>query len=496
MSLSVAFNTARSSLMNTTGQIAVSGMNVAGASDPSYSRKLSLTTTTSDGSARLLSVTRATDLAVYDRMLGATSSAAHQDALLSGIERLQLTIGDAETGWSPAALLGELDSALQQYASSPDNDAYAQNVVTQAGALAKGLNDATTEVQAVRAQADADMAASVAKINELLETFQTLNTAVVKGSALGGDVTDEMDARDSIVAQLSEELGVDVVRRAGNDMALYTEGGVTLFDKTARTVSFEPTLAYGAATTGKSVRVDGVPVVGPEVTTQGLRSGRLLGFAELRDDVAVTYQAQLDEIARGLIATFAEVDQSGVDVDRVGLFAWSSAAPPADLAAGETVVPGTTAGLAGQIKVNRAVDPAQGGELTRIRDGGVNGTDYVYNADGMASYAQRLADMTSALAAPRTDFSPTTELSSTQSLAGFASSSIGWLEGLRAKVSAEVDYQSTLLATASTALSNATGVNVDDEYARQLQLEQAYHASAKLIGIVDELFQTLFAAVG
>ena len=104
--------------------------------------------------------------------------------------------------------------------------------------------------------------------------------------------------------------------------------------------------------------------------------------------------------------------------------------------------------------------------------------------------------MADTLAGTRTDFSSATELSSTQSLAGFAAASIGWLEGRRSLVSAEADYQSTLLATASTALSNATGVNVDDEYARQLQLEQAYQASAKLLGIVDELFDTLFAAVG
>ena len=46
-----------------------------------------------------------------------------------------------------------------------------------------------------------------------------------------------------------------------------------------------------------------------------------------------------------------------------------------------------------------------------------------------------------------------------------------------------------------TALSNAVGVNLDDEYAQQLQLEQSYQASSKLITVVNSMFQTLLDAV-
>jgi flagellar hook-associated protein 1 FlgK len=45
------------------------------------------------------------------------------------------------------------------------------------------------------------------------------------------------------------------------------------------------------------------------------------------------------------------------------------------------------------------------------------------------------------------------------------------------------------------ALSNATGVNLDDEMSRLLDLEHAYQASAKLIATIDNLYQMLFQAV-
>ena len=491
MSLSVAFTTARSSLANTTTQITVSGKNVAGANDPTYSRKILSTTTTSDGSARLTTIGRATDAAVYSRMLAATTTLAGQEALLSGIERLQQTVGDTEDGWSPAALIGKLDSALSQYANAPEDGALAQQVLTSADNLAKTLNTATSSVQAVRAQADADMAASVRTINDLLSRFQVLNDAVIRGTSAGTDVTDEMDARDAIVAKLSEELGVEVQLRENNDMALYTDGGVTLFDKTARSVTFTATLSYGADTVGGAVFIDGIPVTSPSATTMPLQGGRLVGLATLRDEVAVTYQAQLDEIARGLLVAFAEADQVGADVNRLGLFNYENTlTPPAD-----TEVPGYTAGLAGLIRVNAAVDPAQGGDLKLIRDGGINGADYVYNGAAADSFSGRVLEQLGALNGTQ-PFDAAAGLPTSQTLKDFAASSIGWLEGKRANVSTDVGYQSTLLATASTALSNATGVNIDDEYARQLQLEQSYQASAKLLSIIQNLYDTLFAAVG
>jgi flagellar hook-associated protein 1 FlgK len=488
VSLSVAFNTARSSLKATTTQIAVSGKNVAGASDPSYSRKIVSTTTTADGAARLTATSRATNVPVFLRMLEATSASAGMDVLLSGIERLQETIGDSEDEGSPAALIGKLDSALRLYANTPDDENLGEAVVAAAGNLATKLNEATDAVQTLRADADADIATSVKRVNDLLAQFEDLNKTIVAGTALGEEMTDELDARDAILAQLSEEMGISVVSRENNDLVLYTDGGVTLFETTARSVTFAATPVYGAATVGNAVYVDGVPVTGSGATMP-LQAGSLVGLTTLRDETAVTYQNQLDEIARGLVAAFAESDQSGGGgPDLAGLFTYAGG--PAIPAAGTVMT-----GLAGLISVNAAIDPAQGGDVTLLRDGGVNGAAYDYNAENGASFSGRLQGLVSALGAPQS-FASAAGITTSTSLAGFGSASVSWLEGRRQNAASDVEYQSTLLAKASETLSNATGVNVDDEYANQLQLEQAYQASAKLMSIIDELYDTLFGAVG
>ena len=487
MSLSVAYNTARSSLQASQSQMAVVSRNTSGASDPNYSRKLAVLTTT--GGVARVTVFRASDQALLTKMLETTSASATQKALLEGLQKLSQTIGDPELDQSPAARVGALNSALQQYANAPDSTAMAQAFVKAASNLADSLNQATAAIQAVRLEADGGMAASVARINDLLTKFEKANQQVVSGTALGADVSDAMDTRDGLIAQLSEEMGITVVPRAGNDIALYTDGGVPLFDRTARPVTFNPTTVFGAGTTGGDVFIDGIRVTG-DGALMPLNSGNLVGLAKLRDEVTVDYQTQLDEIARGLIAAFAESDQSGAaQPDMPGVFTFAGAT-------GVPTMP-ASAGLAGLIKVNDAVDPAKGGKFENIRDGGINGADYVYNSagNGNAAFSQRLYALADGMTAQRPiasglGFGPTASLQSLASLSG------SWIENARQSASQSVEYQTTLLGHASEALSNATDVNMDDETALMLQLEKSYSASAKLLSVIDQMLKTLLSVVG
>lgn len=488
MSLSVAYNTARSSLQASQSQMAIVSRNITGASDPSYSRKIAALVT-QGGAARVVTL-RASDAALLSKMLETTSDAATQKALLEGLEKLSQTVGDTELDESVAARIGALDSALKQYANAPDNQQYARAFVKAANDLASSLNQATTAVQAVRLEADGKIAASVARINDLLAKFEKANQEVMSGSALGADVTDALDTRDSLIAQLSEEIGITVVPRAGNDIALYTDSGVPLFDRTARTVTFDQTTVYAPGTTGKAVYIDGIQVTGVG-SPMPLNSGNLVGLIAIRDEVAVTYQSQLDEIARGLIEAFAEKHQSDPTQPNLpGVFTFAGAASV-------PTMPAPT-GLAGLIKVADEIDPTKSasGAYEKIRDGGINGTSYGYNPNpDDTAFSSRLYGLLGELAKEQ-PFDPSLGLGAKVSLQEFASSSASWVESSRQSADQSLAYRNTLLAHASEALSNATDVNEDDETALMLQLEKSYSASARLISVIDQMLKTLLNAVG
>jgi flagellar hook-associated protein 1 FlgK len=284
-------------------------------------------------------------------------------------------------------------------------------------------------------------------------------------------------------------VGVRTITRADNDMVIFTDSGVTLFESRVRTVSFSPTLFFSAGAAGNPVYVDGVPITGNG--SMAIDSGRLKGLTSVRDDVAITYQRQLDEIARGLVEVFAESDQSAVPTlpDATGLFTYPGAPP---------IPPSGVVldGLAGSISVSASVDPVQGGDPELLRDGGISGNPaYIYNLSGAAGYSDRLLQLVDRLQQPRS-FDPAASADPSATVSGFASSSIAWLQEARRSASADAEYKHTLLERSSEALSKADGVNLDAEMTTMLELERSYQASGKLISTIDSMLGSLLAAIG
>ena len=56
--------------------------------------------------------------------------------------------------------------------------------------------------------------------------------------------------------------------------------------------------------------------------------------------------------------------------------------------------------------------------------------------------------------------------------------------------------QQNVNQTATTALSNATGVNLEQQAADVLRYQQAYQAMAQVISISNQMFTSLIQAVG
>ncbi len=511
MSLSSAFNIISSSFVANAAQTALISSNIANANTKGYSTKTANVATAPYGGVEVSSITRAADSALLDQVLQSTSQSASQQALSKGLTTLAATVSDSasassssgstQSGQSPSAMLSNLQSALATYQASPSSLSAADAVVTAANNLAASLNSASATVQQVRSQADSDMASAVKTINSLLSQFEQANNTVVNGLATGADVTNAEDSRDQILTQLSQQIGISTVASANGSISIYTDSGVTLFQGTPRTVSFAPSTALPAGVAGNAVMVDGVAITGAS-SPMPIQSGALAGLAALRDTVAPEYQAQLDQIANGLISAFAETPQSTP--------AAASPTPPASLPGlftfqGATGMPASATGLAALIKVNASVDPSQGGNANLLRDGGIadpsdaypstsGGSVYSYNTTGAASYTGRIAQLVAGITTAQA-FDPAAGLGASDSLADYANASVSWLQGQNQQASDAATYQNSLLTQATGALSNATGVSLDAEMTNMLNLENTYTTSAKLLNTVTAMFNSLLAAV-
>ena len=458
-----------------------------------------MSSTSSYGGADVASITREANAGLLEQVSSSTSQAATQQAISDGLTTLAQTVDDSssatstsganQNGASPSAMLANLRSALATYANSPTSSSAADAVVSSASDLASSLKSASATVQQVRETADQKMASSVSTINSLLNQFTAANNAVVTGLQTGANVSSAADTRDSIVTQLAQQLGVSTTIAANGSESIYTDSGVTLFQDTPRTVAFTPTPTLIDGSNGGAVTVGGVPITGVN-SPMPIQSGALAGYAAVRDKLAPEYQAQLDQIAGGLINAFGESDQSANPTlpPLPGLFTTAGATSLPSMAA--------TTGLAAAIEVNPNVDPSQGGNPNLLRDGGISNPGnpaYVYNPTGAASYTGRIQALIGEISATQS-FDPSAGLDSSASLANYANASVSWLQAQNQQASDASSYQNAVATQATSALSNATGVNLDAEMTNMLSLQNSYASTAKLLTTVTSMFTALLQA--
>jgi len=234
---------------------------------------------------------------------------------------------------------------------------------TRLDGLAQGLNDASSQIQTLRAEADASISDQVDQLNTALLQVEKLNSDITRSRNSGVDPSGFMDQRQRVIDTIAEIVPVRELERDGGQVALMTPSGESLIDGKAKQFGFvqntvitpDMTLASGGLS---SITLDGAPIGSDGI---GKLAGGSLGFQDPTvDTTLVAGQAGL-------------LTDNGTPFDVVN-----------------------TGGLAGRIALNAAVDPAQGGALTNLRDG-INAV-----APGPSGDASLLQSLSAALAAPLT----------------------------------------------------------------------------------------------
>ena len=261
-------------------------------------------------------------------------------------------------------------------------------------------------------------------------------------------------------------------------MALVTLTGGVLLDGPVATIEFGASGVITPEMTLESGALSPLILNGNAVSTgaanASLAGGRLAANLAIRDEIGVQAQAKLDAIARDLVERFQDpaVDPT-LAPGAAGLFT----------DAGVAFEPANEVGLSGRLRLNALVDPQQGGELWRLRDG------IGAAAPGLSSDATLLGAMQSALNALREpasgDFMP-----GTRTFSELIGEHISTLTAQR--LGAESD-ESFAIGTSDALITTelGEGVDTDTELQKLLLIEQVYTANAKVMQTIDDLLKTL-----
>lgn len=479
MSLTIALNAALSGLRASQTGIELVSRNVSNATTEGYTRKTvpqdALIIGGQGAGVKLGEVTRQVNYQLQRDVRNGGSQAANLSVLQDFLSRFELSLGKPGDNTSIGNVVGALGDSFRTLATSPESVTAQTAVVNQAQQLAGTFNRLGNAVQSLRGEAERGIADAVGNVNRLLTDIESLNGQIVTANSTGRSSADLEDQRDRKLDALAKEIGINYFKRDNGEVTITTASGRTLLDGVAHQLTFTPVaqVTAGAAypATLDGVMLDGVdlfqtPPITPPMTE--VATGRLAGLADLRDRILPQAQLQLDELASVMTQQLAGLT------------------PPLELFQDGTAtyLPANITGYAQRIAVNLAVV----NQPWRLRDGtAAAGPNTATPSDGTLPRA--VIDLFETVQT----FAAATGLGTQFTYAQYGASLVGFQGAQRQEQADQLANQQVINNALNERLTGESGVNVDQEMALMVQLQNSYSANARVVTAIKEMLDALLS---
>lgn len=504
MGLQGALFTAVDGLRLVSRQASIVSRNVSNAGTPDYTVKRVTVEALAEGGVRIGETIRQVDISLRAEariVRGQAARAEVQERALNPLVALNGSPGSAD---SISDLVSALRDGLTDLRARPSDLADQRTALRAATDLSMRLNELAAAVGRARQSAQDDLTRQVDDANRLTQQIARLDDEAMATRAGGSADSYTLDRRDAAIQQLSELLDVTPVFGARDQVTLILRGGYTLplkpdgapFSMASAPVT--PEAFYGPPTgTLPALKLGDI-----DITTL-TRNGRMGALLELRDTILPQMQAELDILASTLATRF---DAQGLRLYTDG--AGSTGSPPDATAGGG--YSGAVVGFAGRIAVSSAISS----EPRLLRDGthAVPATGFVPNPPGGPSGFTGLLDNilnytfgevtgpsgTTHPRPPTDQLGPGRNLASSFNppirLADHAAAMTGSQAGAASEATSRLTEASASRTRIDLLLQQREGVDVDQEMASLLQLQNAYAANARVLTAVQDMWDALLQA--
>ena len=343
MGLAQALATAVSGLRVAQSGLGIVAGNVANAETPGYVRRTVVQSAAGAGDltigVRVDGINRVLDQYLQAQYRTENAGGAYADLKSNMYQNLQGVYGAPGASNGIQSVYDAFTSALQALSTSPDDYSARANVISSAQTLAQNLNSTSSAIQGLRSQAELGLADSVSQANQAMQQIAAINHQLATTTGSDAAAATMLDQRDNYIDKLSQLMDIRVVPGDHNQISVFTTSGVQLVGTQASSLSFSPQGAMSANTQWSADpakrSVGTVTLTSPSgatldlVADKSIRSGQIAGYLEMRDQILVQAQGQLDQIASALSSSLSDqsIDgtavtagaQSGFDINVGGL---------------------------------------------------------------------------------------------------------------------------------------------------------------------------------
>jgi len=489
--ISFVLNLARGALSAQQQGIAVTAHNIANVNTPGYTRQRAnfenLTSATNSRIKLGYGVVVDSVSQYYDRFI--TQNLQQKESVLGETEAKQSTLSyiqslfNDQAGNGLSQVLSEFWNGWQDLANNPSGNPERTALLQKAEALTERFHTIRGDLTRVQNEVGNSLGASLNDLNKWTGMVAELNQKIVSSESIGTAANDLRDQRNEILKKISGLIEGNSFENGDGSVTFVTTNGLLLMDRAQ---------SWKLSQNGSDIYWNEIPT---DISDR-LQGGTIGGLLDLRDETLPQYAANLDELAGTLIKEVNDLHFAGFNLngaDQIYFFE-NFQTPP------NVPNPGDYTGAAAFIGLST----------------GANGVKN--NPENIAAAQANLPNPPPALPSPlpgdnrnalkilsiQTDATlsikkwtyadrgvTTSSVPMSLSLDDYYRTLVGDIGVLTEGTLQQYDFTKTMVDNLNDVRDSISGVNLDEELTKLMELQMAYKAAAKLVTISDELYTTI-----
>ena len=461
--LTQLLNVARDALTAQSYGLNVTGQNISNASTPGYVRRVAVLETQnlgtqSGGGVVASGLQRITNDYVERREFQATGTSAaatERDQTLASLEALFNDGGGTGLG---AALNGVFTS-FSNLAANPTDTTTRQSVLAAASSFTDLANSTGNRLAQMQIDLKQQAQDTIDQVNQRAQEISKLDMQISQATVLGDDASDLKDQRIAKILNMSSLINTHTFTD-GQGNTVVQVAGSTIVDGSGHAGSLSLDLHADGSL---KLLVDQSGGGGSEIT-QFLTGGKLSGIKEVRDKDLFDVSAQLDQFVFDVGTAINTQHAAGVGAD------------------GGT---GRNIFDVGPIATHAARDVRVSQDIFNQPDR-IAAASNLFSLPGGSDNAVALSKI----------FDTPIAVGNTKTAAQAYGDLVGSIGSTRANSKRDVDTSAAILSQVTAMHQSQSGVSLDEEMVNLTKFQNAYQAASKMIGVADQLMQTLLNTVG
>ena len=405
--------------------------------------------------AKLGAVTRTNNPFIEKQIEREGANLAFLEGRSSALQRLESTFNE-QTVKGLSNAMGDFFNSFRELANNPESLTSRTVVRDNANALIRVFQDMDRQIDSVTGELNNTIASGVNEVNGHIKEISSLNEKIQSIEISGVTANDERDRRDLLLKKLAEKIDISWAEDKTSGMVNITAGrtGVLVAGssyselRTETNENNQTQVVYDLSKGGTSTDI-----------TEQFKKGALGGAVELRDGLVSEMRQGLADLAYNVALEVNNAHMEGFDrYSKSGVKFFE--------------LPEDGTFDINALKINQEIN-RDVGRIAAASRPDAPGDNTVANVIHQLQFKKIMGDQ------------------GTFTFDDFYTSKVGQIGVMNQKAIAHLDSQKNIVDQIKNVRESISGVSLDEEAQKMIEYQKSYEASARIIKMADEMFQTV-----